>query len=279
MEIIPSTWVSLRRIPPLHQHESPLTTILHSHWHESSCQLICQGSTHGRNIQIRGKRFRNTWSFFLFFFKKMCFRKYWKKYYNNCLHNSKLMMSLTRFLPVPKHNTIHSPKKRKKTLIQNRRESVDSKVLTIQKLWQFFFFFQEGKKGFWHVCWFMIAWMQKPKRPIFFTLGFDKEPRSSLCVCVFLVGIQLEKSTSSSYLLQENFVIHNMYVCGWVSEANDYLHFIVTDLHLWTQGSFGYLYYHSPKRLYTLLRWWNCQRHCHLCWAYTPPTDSDDRMR
>jgi hypothetical protein len=60
----------------------------------------------------------------------------------------------------------------------------------------------------------MIAWMQKPKRPIFFTLGFDKEPRSSLCVCVFLVGIQLEKSTSSSYLLQENFVIHNMYVCG-----------------------------------------------------------------
>jgi hypothetical protein len=59
----------------------------------------------------------------------------------------------------------------------------------------------------------MKAWMQKPKRLIFFTLGFDKEPRSSLCVC-FLVGIQLEKSTSSFYLLQENLVIHNMYVWG-----------------------------------------------------------------
>jgi hypothetical protein len=94
--------------------------------------------------------------------------------------------------------------------------------------------------------------MQKPKKPICFALGFDKEPRSSLCVC-FLVGIQLEKSTSF-YLLQENLVICNMYVCG-VSEANDYLQFKVTDLHLWTQGSFGYLYYRSPKHLYTLLRW------------------------
>jgi hypothetical protein len=58
---------------------------------------------------------------------------------------------LDQILPVPKHNTIHSPTKRKKTLIQTRRESVDSKVLTIQKLWQFFFF-QEEKKGFGHVC-------------------------------------------------------------------------------------------------------------------------------
>lgn len=183
METIPSTWVSLRKIPPSHQHESPLTTILHSHWHESSCQLICQGSKHGRNIQIRGKRFPNTWSFFLLK-KKMCFRKYWKKYYNNCLHNSKLMMSLTRFYQYQNIIPFIHRQKEKETLIQNRRELVDSKVLTIQKLWQFFFF-QEEKKGFGHVCWFMIAWMQKPKRPIFFTLGFDKEPRSSLCVCVF----------------------------------------------------------------------------------------------
>lgn len=140
METIPLTWVSLRKIPPSHQRESPLTTILHSHWHESSSQLICQGSKHGRNIQIRGKRFLNTWSFFFSFKKKKCFRKYWKKYYNNCLHNSKLMMSLTRFYQYQNIIPFIHWKKRKKDTNSNRRESVDSKVLTIQKPWQFFFF-------------------------------------------------------------------------------------------------------------------------------------------
>ncbi len=89
--------------------------------------------------------------FFCFFKKEMCFRKYWKMYYNNCLHNSKLMMSLTRFYQHQNTIPFIHRKKKKITLIQNRRESVDSKALTIQKLWQFFFF-QEEKKGFWHLC-------------------------------------------------------------------------------------------------------------------------------
>lgn len=123
METIPLTWVSLRKTPPSHQRESPLTTILHSHWHESSSQLICQGSKHGRNIQIRGKRFLNTWSFFFSFKKKKCFRKYWKKYYNNFLHNSKPMMSLTRFYQYQNIIPFIHRKKEKNTNSKQKRVS------------------------------------------------------------------------------------------------------------------------------------------------------------
>jgi hypothetical protein len=119
---------------------------------------------------------------------------------------------LDQILPAPRHNTIHSPKKEKNNTnskqkrVSGLKSSNNPKAMAI-------FLFPRREEGVLASLLIYDSLDAKAQETNFFTLGFDKEPRSSLCVC-FLVGIQQEKSTSSFYLLQENLVIHNMYVCG-----------------------------------------------------------------